>query len=173
MKNIRITVDRTAGVKAALKALVQDRVLVGIASQHAFRDPDPDDPSPDLNNAEIGYLNEFGAPEANIPARPHLVPGTQKVLPKVEKIYREAAPKVLDGDTNAIRGAHGRVGFTVTSSVKAFMTDGVEPALAESTLKQRKRRGRDGETPLLDTGQYRRNIDFVIRKAGQDKATRS
>jgi len=173
VKNVAVTKDRTAAVKAALKALVQDRVLVGIASEHAFRDPDDEDPTPHLNNAEIGYLNEFGAPDANIPARPHLVPGTQSALPKVEKIYREAAPKALDGDVGAIRAAHGKVGFAVTSAVKGLITDGIDPPLADRTIKQRKRRGRDGETPLLDTGQYRRNIDFVIRKAGQDKATRS
>lgn len=165
MSNVRVTQDRTAAVKAALKALVQDRVLVGIASEHAFRDPEPEDPTPHLNNAEIGYLNEFGAPDANIPARPHLVPGTQGALPKVEKIYRDAAPKALNGDVAAIRAAHGKVGFTVTSAVKNLITDGIDPPLADSTVRQRKRRGRDGETPLLDTGQYRRNIDFAVRAA--------
>ncbi|PTR06439.1 MULTISPECIES: hypothetical protein [unclassified Novosphingobium] len=167
-----VTKDRTAAVKAALKALVKDRVLVGIPSEKAFRDPEPDEPRPALNNAEIGYLNEFGAPEANIPARPHLVPGTQKALPKVEKFYREAAPKVLDGNSEAIRAAHGKVGFTVTSSIKNLITDGIAPPLAERTLENRKRRGREGETPLLDTGQYRRNIDFVIRPAGAKKGNR-
>lgn len=173
MKNVKVTLDRTAAVKAAIKALVQDRVLVGIASEHAFRDPDDEDPTPHLNNAEIGYLNEFGAPDANIPARPHLVPGTQSALPKVEKIYRDAVAKAVVGDVKGIHDAHGKVGFVVSSAVKSLVTDGISPPLADSTIRQRKRRGRDGETPLLDTGQYRRNIDFVIRKAGQDKATRS
>lgn len=165
MKNVKVTTDRTASVKAALKALVQDRVLVGIPSEHAFRDPDIEDPHPHLNNAEIGYLNEFGAPEANIPARPHLVPGTQKALPKVEKIYRDAVGKVVVGDVKAIHDAHAKVGFVVASSVKSLITDGVSPQLAESTVKDRKRRGRTGTTPLLDTGQYRRNIDSVVRAA--------
>lgn len=165
MRNVTVTRDRTAAVKAALKALVQDRVLVGIPSEHAFRDPDDEELTPHLNNAEIGYLNEFGAPEANIPARPHLVPGTQSALPKVEKIYREAVGKAVVGNVNGVRAAHVQVGFVVTSAVKNLITDGIDPPLAEQTIKQRKRRGRDGETPLLDTGQYRRNIDFAVRAA--------
>lgn len=173
MNEVKVTKDRTAALKAAIKALIQDRVLVGIPSEKAFRDPDPEDPNPQLNNAEIGYLNEFGAPDANIPARPHLVPGTRKVLPKIEKLYRAAAIKALDGDAAAVHEANGKVGFTATSSIKGYITDGIAPPLAESTIRDRKRRGRDGETPLLDTGQYRRNIDFVIRAAGKGKANRS
>jgi len=167
-----VTKDRTAAVKAALKALVKDRVLVGIPSEKAFRDPEPDEPRPALNNAEIGYLQEFGSPEANIPARPHLVPGTQKALPEVEKIYREVAPKVLDGNVSLIRDAHKKVGHTVASSVKNLITDGIDPPLAERTIKERQRRGREGTTPLLDKGQYRRNIDSVVRPAGTKKGKR-
>lgn len=167
MIGLKVTHDGTAAMKAALKALTQDRVLVGIPSEKAFRDPEPDDPHPELNNAEIGYLNEFGAPEANIPARPHLVPGVAKATKEaVPKIYADAATKALDGNLSAVKDAHGKVGFTATSSVKNLIADGIDPALADSTIAKRKARGRTGTTPLLDTGQYRRNIDFVIRPAG-------
>lgn len=165
MKSVRITVDRTADVKAALKALVQDRVLVGIPSEHAFRDPDPDDPKPDLNNAEIGYLNEFGAPEANIPARPHLVPGTKRALPKVEKIYRDAVTKVVVGDVKAVRDAHAKVGQIVSDSVKGLIEDGISPPLADRTLRARKKRGVTRTTPLIDKGEYKRNINYAVRPA--------
>lgn len=170
MSGTTVVSDKTAAIKAALKALVQDRVLVGIPSEHAFRQPEPGDENPELNNAEIGYLNEFGAPEINLPARPHLVPGVAKVAKdKVPELYRKAAVNVLDGNTAAIKAAHGQVGFVATSSVKNFITDGISPALADSTIAKRQARGRTGTTPLLDTGQYRRSIDYVVRPAGQVK----
>lgn len=165
MKNVRVTVDRTAAVKTALKALVQDRVLVGIASEHAFRDPDDEDSTPHLNNAEIGYLNEFGAPDANIPARPHLVPGTQSALPKVEKIYREAFAKAVVGDVKGIRDAHAKVGQIAADAVRGLIQDGISPPLAERTLQARKKRGVTRTTPLVDGGEYRKNINYAVRAA--------
>lgn len=167
---MKVTKDRTKEVMAAIKALTKDRVLVGIPAEKAFRDPEPDDPHPEINNAEIGYLNEFGVPEKNIPARPHLAPGVRNVtLIAIPRIYKEAALKALTGDTQAVADAHEKVGFTATSSVKALITEGIGPPLADSTIRDRKARGRTGETPLLDTGQYRRNIDFVVLPASQVK----
>lgn len=162
---LKITKDRVPEIMAALKSLVKDRVLVGIPSEKAFRTPDADDPHPDINNAEIGYLSEFGAPEINLPARPHLVPGIKSAMPKIEKVYRDAAIKVMDGDTQAVGRAETQVGFIATSAVKTLITDVLSPPLSERTLEERRRRGRTGETPLLDTGQYRNNIDFVVRPA--------
>jgi hypothetical protein len=162
---LKITKDRVPEVMAALKALVKDRVLIGIPSEKAFRAPDADDPHPEINNAEIGYLNEFGVPEMNIPARPHLVPGIKKALPQIEKIYRAAAIKVLDGDIRAVGQAETRVGSAATSAVKNMISDVLPPPLSERTLEERRRRGVTRTTPLQDTGQYRNNIDFVVRPA--------
>lgn len=170
MSGIKVTKDQTAGMLAAIKALTKDRVLVGIPSEKAFRAPDADDPHPELNNAEIGFLMEFGAPDANIPARPHLVPGVQaSTKDAIPKLYREAADKALAGDMKAVDDAHVKVGFTATSSVKNLIRSGIAPPLAEATIADRKRRGRMGTTPLLDTGQYVRNLDFVVKPAGQVK----
>lgn len=166
---VKVTIDKTAMMRAAIKALTKDRVLVGIAADHAFREPEPDDENSELNNAEIGYIQEFGSPEANIPARPHLVPGVNAATPKITEIYKAAGTKALSGDIAGIAAAHGKVGFTATSAVKNLITDGIDPPLAEATLEKRRARGRTGETPLLDTGQYRRNIDFAIAPANTVK----
>lgn len=164
---VKVVEDRRKAVFAAFRVLVKDRVLVGIPADKAFRTPGPEDPTPHLNNAEIGYLNEFGAPEANIPARPHLVPGVQNALPQITKLYRAAVTRAAAGDIKGIREIEAEIGFTATSSVKDLIGDGIAPKLADSTVKDRKRRGRTGTTPLLDTGQYRRNIDFVVSTNGK------
>ncbi len=165
MSGMKVTKDRTAAVLAAIKALTKDRVLVGIPSEKAYRAPEPDEPLPDINNAEIGYLNEFGMPEIGLPARPHLVPGIRRALPKIEKAYRDAAVKALDGDQAAVQAAETKIGFLATSSVKSLIADGLAPPLSERTVAERKRRGVTRTNPLQDSGQYRNNIDFVIRPA--------
>lgn len=165
MSGLTITKDNVPALMAAIKALTKDRVLVGIPAEHADRKPDADDPNPEINNAEIGYLNEFGMPEQNLPARPHLVPGIQRVIPKITGAYKAAATKAIDGDIAAVQATETKIGFLATSSVKSFISEGLSPPLSERTLDERKRRGVRRTNPLQDTGQYRSSIDFVIRPA--------
>lgn len=165
--SIKVTKDSTKAILASIRALTKDRVLVGIPAEGATREPDADDPHPDINNAEIGYLNEFGEPALNIPARPHLVPGVEKITKRVEELYRAGAKAALDGNASAIDKAHMKVGMVAASSVQETITDGGFAPLAKATLAKRKAAGRTGEKPLLDTGQYRRAITYVVRKAGK------
>lgn len=64
-------VDNAKAILDALRSLTKKDVLVGIPSEDSGRDDVP------FGNAGIGYLNEYGSPEQNIPPRPHLVPGVK------------------------------------------------------------------------------------------------
>lgn len=156
---LKVTKDKVPEFLKAIKALMKDQVLVGIAAEKAFRT----DPDSDLNNAQIGYINEFGAPEMNIPARPHLVSGVKKAMPDIVKAYKKGAQQVLDGQYDKAKAAHQVVGIKASNSVKAVITAVIPPPLAPRTIAERKKRGRTGTTPLIDTGQYRRNIDYVVK----------
>lgn len=159
---LKVTQDQVKDVLASIRSLTKHQVLVGIPSTTAERQPDPEDPRP-LSNAEIGYIHEFGAPEANIPARPFLVPGTKDNLEKVEKRYRAAAKKALDGDKEAVDKAHAAVGLETAASVQKKITDGPFAPLSPVTISKRKSKGRTGTKPLLDTGALRRSITYVVR----------
>jgi len=167
---LKVTKDGVPAFLKAIKALTEDRVLVGISAEHAFREPTDDDPHPEINNAEIGYLNEFGAPEINLPARPHLIPGVERAMPGVIKTYQTAAKLVLDGQFDKAKGAHMKVGIDASSSVKNLITQIIPPPLSPRTVADRKARGRTGTTPLIDTGQYRRNIDYAVKSASDVKS---
>lgn len=65
-------VDNAKAILDALRSLTKKDVLVGIPSEDSGRDDVP------FGNAGIGYLNEYGSPEQNIPPRPHLVPGVNR-----------------------------------------------------------------------------------------------
>ena len=56
-------------IAASIRSVADLQVMVGIPMETTQRG----DGGP-LNNAEIAYIQEFGAPEANIPARPFLFP---------------------------------------------------------------------------------------------------
>lgn len=162
---VTITQDRVKQVKLTMLALASQDVLVGIPDINAAREPDPNEPT-DINNAQIGYMMEFGVPEQNIPARPSLVPGVQDALPRIQDRQRKTAVVALDGDLSAIeRGLNG-VGLIAQAAVRHKIDTGPFVPLAEVTLARRRAHGRTGTKPLLDKGEFRNAQNYVIRKRG-------
>lgn len=185
-----VTVDIAAQVMSAIGRFDRERVLVGVPESTAGRQ---DYAGQEINNATIGYLMENGSPAANIPARPHLVPGVQEAGPEIVKRYRGAAEKAVGGDVGAIDVAHRVVGQIAADSVRLKITTGQFVPLAPSTVAGRARqRGtgkrvseieyarliREGSSPasaqtqagiqpLVNTGAYAASITFVVRPRGR------
>ncbi|MBR8471940.1 MULTISPECIES: hypothetical protein [Burkholderia] len=155
-------VDRLDEVLKSIAGLVKQEVLVGVPDSTAGR---KDDGEP-LSNAEIGYIQETGSPANNIPARPHLVPGVQDARPKFEPQLQKGVEAALDGDLEQVQRRLNMAGIAAQNSVRAKVNSNIAPELAESTLEARRRRGVTRENTLVDTGQYRNSITYVIRKKG-------
>lgn len=171
-------VDRLKQVLQSINGLVDQQVLVGVPDSTAGR---KDDGAP-LSNAEIGYIQENGAPEINLPARPHLVPGVAAAQPKTLPQLQKGVEAALDGDIDGAKRQLSMAGLAAQSSVRALISSGIGPALSEATLRNRARRGRKGAKeelasraagqqpstelakPLIDTAQYRNSITYVLRK---------
>ncbi len=190
-----ITADHMADVVKAVQALTGRKVLVGIpaetADDHSGRDKIGEE---DINNAAIGYLNEWGVPEKNVPARPHLLPGVEAVIPDAVKRFKKAGQEALDGNIRAITTQMDAVGLKAVSSVRSVIQSHIPPVLAPRTIAGRiahqikgdsnKKRARragmtaigqafpDVFTPLIETGDYIRHISYVlISKTGRSVVT--
>lgn len=138
-----------------MAAVAQRDVLVGIPAGEQ-RDDGP-------TNAEIGYQNEFGSPANNIPARPHLIPGVAAVQDKAVARLTQAASAAATGRmSDAERHLHA-AGLIAQNSVRRTLTTAAYRPLSERTLAERRARGRTGTKPLIDTGQYRNAITYVVR----------
>lgn len=138
-----------------MAAVAQRDVLVGIPAGEQ-RDDGP-------TNAEIGYQNEFGSPANNIPARPHLIPGVAAVQDKAVARLTQAASAAATGRmSDAERHLHA-AGLIAQNSVRRTLTTAAYRPLSERTLAERRARGRTGTKPLIDTGQYRNSITYVVR----------
>ncbi len=161
-KSVTLKIDRWAGFQKSIKSLTANRVLVGIPDANADRKPDPKDPVP-ITSAGIGWIMEHGAPEKNIPARPFLNPGIAGAKDKITDRLQKTAMKAIDGDVTATKTGLAGVGLIAQRSVQERITDGPFAPLAPATLADRVRRGRTGEKPLIDTGQLRRAVTYVIR----------
>lgn len=148
---------------AAMNALAKNEVLVGIPSdsEKNARDDGP------ITNAQIGYINEFGAPEMNIPARPSLIPGVKSAWPEASKYMAKGAKVALSGSgdpVSTIEKVLNGAGLIAQAAVVQEINDGLEPALAAPTLAARKRNGFEGENPMIVTGNFKASITYVVKK---------
>ncbi|WP_208951193.1 hypothetical protein [Rahnella sp. ChDrAdgB13] len=172
---VTVRADNTQAIFDALRAISKKDVLVGIPAEDSQREDVP------FGNAGIGYINEKGSPAQNIPARPHLKPGVQSVQSQTIEKLKAAAVATLEGNAAAADRALNSAGIIAAQGVKRYMTITGFTPLAESTLSARARRGRKGAAkelasraagnaadnanarPLIDEGQYRRAITYVVR----------
>ncbi|HGK4969202.1 TPA: hypothetical protein ACJ2ZE_004407 [Yersinia enterocolitica] len=187
---LKVRVDKANGILAAFKSIGNKDVLVGIPESTSNREPE-DGEKATIGNAQIGYINEYGSPAQNIPARPHLQPGVQSVQDKTIAKLKQAAQAVFDGNSAAAEKALNQAGLIASDAVRRYMTITNLIPLADSTLAARARRGRKGAIrelarregegslmekneqgqlisntnarPLIDQGQYRRAITYIVR----------
>lgn len=177
---LTVRVDNARSILDALKNIGKKDVLVGIPQAGDARQPEEGEKAT-IGNAAIGYINENGSPAQNIPARPHLQPGVQSVQSQTVERLKAAAVATLEGNAAAADRALNSAGIIAAQGVKRYMTITGFTPLAESTLAARARRGRKGAAkelasraagnaadnsnarPLIDEGQYRRAITYVVR----------
>jgi len=154
--------DSAKSILDALKTLANKDVLVGIPESKDERDDG------DIGNAAIGYINENGSPAQNIPPRPHLKPGVRSVEQDFMPHLKTAARKALEGDAEGAVTSLDRAGTVAANGVKRYITITGFTPLADATIANRLRRGRTGNKPLIDTGEYRRSITHVVRDKDAD-----
>lgn len=152
--------DNVAELMRTIKLATQSEVMVGIPSTHIGRN----EPGAPAHNAMLGYIHEHGAPAANIPARPHLVPGVEDAQPKIIEQFKKGMRGALSGDSAALEKSMHAAGLVAQNAVRARLNAGIAPALSDGTIAARAARGRTGDKPLIDTGQLRNSYTYVIRK---------
>lgn len=182
---VRITKKNLQEIIASVRALAGAEVLVGVPEEKTERDDDVP-----LTNAALAYIHDNGAPEAHIPARPFMEPGIKRAEAEIEKRLSMALKAAMRGDAVAAEGQMIAAGLAAQLAIQKTINDGIPPPLADSTLKKRAAKGRRGAQyelgrrargkdpvegmlfakPLVDTGELRKSITFVIRSR---KARRS
>jgi hypothetical protein len=183
---VEVTKDNVSKIFKSMAELTGKAVYVGIPEADATRNDDAE-----MNNARLGYIHEFGSPLANIPARPFLIPGVNNVEKETGEQLGKAAKAALDGDSKLADQMLNRAGVVVSNEVKRVINSNIPPPLKPRTVRDRyKTRGtkgrRDNEIlymqligqgmepaaaqdqagiiALIDTGQLRNSITYVVKK---------
>lgn len=159
MKNAaKKIIDNLPAMKKTFEQISSQAVMVGVPGDTTNRK------SGGINNASLAFIHDQGSPAANIPARPFMKPGIKDAKAKIVSAFKLAGEKALRKDDAAIEKGLHRAGLIATSAIKARINSGISPTLAEGTLAGRRRRGRTGTVPLIDTGQLRNSISYVLVK---------
>ncbi|WP_413207766.1 hypothetical protein [Rhodospirillum sp. A1_3_36] len=172
--------EMEARVKRTMTLLKGSELLVGIPAEENTREGEP------IGNAAIGYIQEFGAPEAGIPARAFLYPGMKAAAKDITDLLADAARAALRGDAGGVMAGFHAAGQVAVNAVTARFVDNDWPALADATLAARwraenpadpvpeggKRKHRKAgkparSNPLIFRGALRNAITYVIRRRGQ------
>jgi hypothetical protein len=178
------TIDNVAKFLGGVENLANTVVMVGVPSDKTTRKE-----GTALTNADLAYIHDKGAPEANIPARPFMEPGIRAVQKEITDEMVKAGNAALGTKGAQSVGTYlNRVGIIASRSIKAVIGAGIPPPLAPSTIagrirriKGKKRRqkitdaqaagipdsrqmGMEGIfTPLVVTAQLRNAITYVLR----------
>jgi phage gpG-like protein len=156
------TIDHVDDLQKSLRKLEKSQVLAGVPAEKAGRDSS--ESGNEINNAALGYIHNYGAPTANIPARPFMEPGIKDNADQITPYLGKAAEAAISGDAAGVHKNLMSAGIKAASGIKRKIDVGPFVPLKPGTLAARRRRGRTGIKPLLDTGKLRNAISFVIRE---------
>lgn len=151
---VTVVIDKTAALREALGKLMSQEVLAGVPEAKSSRDDE-------MNNATLAYIHNFGSPAQNIPARPFLGPGIAKKQDEIVAELKAAGKEALDLKGNKIGQRLQRVGLLAQAGIRSMFGSGEMAPLKPETIA---RKGGKKTTPLIDTGQLRNSISYVVRE---------
>ena len=157
-----------------LVSLSKKKVLVGVPEEKIGRKEEG------MNNATLAYIHDQGSPKANIPPRPFMDPGIKAVQPAINKgmmVVAKEQLKVGPKDKTKIHAAFDKVGIACQASIRNVINTGEDFTPLKYATKRRRllkraylrKKSKEDQTaimdsmhPLIDTGQLRNSISYVV-----------
>lgn len=141
-----------------------------------------------ISNAALAAIHEAGAPSRNIPSRPFMAPGIERVKDQLFSLFTAAAESIIAGG-DAMPYLE-RIGKNARDSIRAYFTadNGWKPLSAKTIVRRAYNRLADNvsfmraskqrrfkmlakevqkqgfQRPLVDKGDLRRSITYVIEE---------
>ena len=112
-----------------------------------------------VTNIQLLYIHSQGSPVNGIPARPTVEPAIQANRAMLATMLRGSLAMAFTGNIAGARAAKARAGQMAANLVKARFGSGSLAPLKPATIK-----AKGSSAPLIDTGQLRNSITYVIRK---------
>jgi hypothetical protein len=151
-------------IRTKIPELVGQKVKIGWFSSAQYPDGTP--------VAYVAVIQENGAPEQNIPARPFMGPADTKNRQAWIGLMEQGAQAVLNG-SQSIGQVLDKVGMRVEGDIAKAIVAVQEPPLSPVTIQKRLDKRKDKTVtptltkPLVDTGLMLASISHTIGKAAK------
>lgn len=170
MANSLVSVIESASkmhnIKKALKWTKNNYVLVGIPQKSTDRPKS--NQKVGVTNAELLFMHTNGSPINNVPARPVIEPAIYNDRERIAKMLSKAFSLKLDGKNEEAEKQLKLVGMRSQNVCRAWFTnpDNGWPPNAPSVYNNKLKKGSTDPKPLIDTGELRKSITYVVVKDG-------
>ena len=163
--DLEVDDDIMRQIQEVVAELGNTEVLVGIPEDEAARN---DGNGNVINNAALLYIHTNGSPKNNIPPRPVIEPALSddENSERIGEIMGEAVNSAMAGDADGMRENLAKAGMAGQNAVKDWFTNpknGWQPVKPE-TARRKERRGATEQRPLIDTGELRNALTYVVRE---------
>lgn len=160
-KNVKANSPGMQDLVKALKFMKENSVYVGVPEEDTDREENAN-----VTNAELLFIHTNGSPVNNIPARPVIEPAIENDKERLSRMMRDAGRDALNGDKSAALEKLKRVGIRGQNIARAWFTNPANgwPPNAPSVAAAKIRKGSTEPRPLIDTGELRKSITYVIKK---------
>lgn len=155
--------DIDKGFNALMKRLVSaadpTSLTVGIHEAEGSEQKKEEHGTSELTLVEIAAIHEFGLAEPDIPRRSFITDWADENAERHKGQLRTMAKAVIKGAVESESQALERLGNLYVGEVQKRIAEGIEPPLAESTIKRK-----GSSKPLIDTGQLRSAVTYLVKK---------
>lgn len=143
-----------------LKFLRDNYVMVGIPQKKTSRKGEP------ITNAELLYIHTHGSPINNIPARPVVEPALADDRDRLSKMLKKSALLSLEGKEEEAIEQLKLTGMRGQNVARAWFNNPNNnwPPNSPSVEAAKRKKGSTDPKPLIDTGELRKSITYVLVK---------
>lgn len=161
---ILTTIDKTSKLIKGLEFIKNTDVYVGIPQKKNKRDD-----GEEVTNSELLFIHSNGSPINNIPARPVIEPAIEDDAERLSKMLKDAASSAMEGNEEEAIKKLRLTGMRGQNVSRAWFTNPKNnwPPNSPSVEKAKRAKGSTDPKPLIDTGELRKSITYVIEKKGE------
>ena len=157
-------------LKDSIRFLNENYVLVGIPDDTTDRE------DKGVTNAELLFIHTNGSPVNNIPPRPVIEPALYDSKDVIEKMLDQASKKAISGDKAGTILILKKIGMKAQNICRGWFTNlnnnwpPNSPGTRAAKIRKFRRYNKTGTydpRPLIDTGELRKSITYVLSLRGR------
>lgn len=111
-----------------------------------------------INMAQLASVHEYGSPKKGIPERSFIRSWVDNNQPEIMRRIERMVKGIIDGKVTP-EIALKTIGVFASGGIKKQLKSISTPPLSEKTIKEK-----GSSQPLIDTGQMRSSIRFIVKK---------